>query len=99
MIPSPVLVRAPHGGHINKSGSYCVFYVILPPSPPPQFWANDKETASLTACQSLGFAQPEGHREPRNKVGFPTPDEYTLFYKQLFYNERQAQTSKKLSKS
>ena len=46
---------------------------------PHQFWANDKETTLLTACQSLGLVQPEGHQEPHNKAGFPTTVKYTLF--------------------
>ena len=58
-------------------------------------WANDKETASFTACQSLSFLQAVGHRQPRNKVVFPIPAEYTLFfYKQHFCKERQAETGK-----
>ena len=47
---------------------------------PMPVWANDKETASFTACQSLSFLQAVGHRQPRNKVVFPIPAEYTLFF-------------------
>ena len=77
MSPNEVIsikVRVTTCGYSKK---YSKTYFVLPPC---QLWANDKETASFTACQSLSFLQPEGHRPPRNKVVFPIPAEYTLFF-------------------